>query len=169
VGLTILAIAAWFNWCGISFLPAGHGQTSSFSHLVDVWLWTHHALSLYGWAAIVALLLVWSYWPRYGYKPEREMLWARLILIVLVVGGAASLLLPWIESEWSIQLRSILQDNSALTRAAVWIGLGLALMVLCRNGEVRAMLIGNGRVLSVVSLGVLSLVLLLVALGWKAG
>lgn len=130
------------------------------------WLWFDEKLSLYGWAAAAAALLVWAYWPRYGYEPEKEMRIARGLLIVLLVAGFISLLLPWIPVATAASVRTAVESHPGLTLTSAWGVVILAVGVLCLNGETRERLLGDGRVLSLVALGLLFLVLSLILLGW---
>lgn len=132
------------------------------------WLWLNEKLSLYGWLVIAVAVLAWAYWPHYGYEPEREVRLARILLILLLVASIAALVLQWIPAGPAAVVPATMQKNPGLASALAWGAVAVVVGVLCLNGDTRDRLLGDGRVLSLVGLGLLLLVLVLIPLGWWA-
>jgi hypothetical protein len=124
-------------------------------------------LFAYGWAAVALAILVWAFWPREGYELPAAARVSRWLLILLLLAGVITLLLPWIPGTGT--LRASLADHPGWAALLAWGFLTLTLGVLSSHSETRDALLSTGRVLSVAGLGLLLLVLLLVALGAAVG
>jgi hypothetical protein len=125
-------------------------------------------ISWYGWAPITLALLVWAYWPRHAYEPEKEVRLARFLLILLALGGAAHLALPFIPGGSMGGVKSLLEAYPALAPTLAWIVVVLVVGILCLNAETRDALLGSGKVLSLTALGTLFVVLMVIWLAWSA-
>ncbi|MFQ5695179.1 MAG: hypothetical protein ACE5HB_04245 [Terriglobia bacterium] len=169
VGLTTLTLALGLNALIASVLLPRLVESRHASAWLGGWLWVNEQLSALGWAVIAAGLLLWAYWPRYGYQPEKEMKAARLLLILVLAAGAVGLVLPLVSAGSLLGAKAALLANAKLAAGGAWGLVVLAVALLCGNAETRDLLLGDGRALSLVSLGVLALMLGLVVLGWSAG
>lgn len=168
VSLVTLAIALACNSLVALFLLPRLVVREEASFLYRGWHWFDERLSLYGWLAAAVALLVWLYWPRFAYEAEREVKVARALLILLVLGALAVLVLPLLPGELLGGVRDSLAEQPVAAVSLAWGVVVLAVGILCLNPETRDRLWGDGRVLSLVSLGVLVLVLALMLVGWRA-
>lgn len=168
VSLTTLTIAIACNSLVALFLLPRLVIGEQPPFLFRAWLWVDEKLALYGWVAAAVALLVWAYWPRYGYEPEKEVRIARALLILLLLFAGAALLLTWMPLQSAGGMRAAVEDHPGLILTLAWGVVVLVVGVLCSNGETRDRLLGKGRALSLVGLGLLFLVLMLMLLSWWA-
>lgn len=131
---------------------------------IQGWLWFQEQLAWYGWVAVAIGLLVWSYWPRYGYEPEWEVRVARGLLLFLLVVLTFGLLGFWVPSPRGST--KVFENLSAIAVGLGWTVVVFVLGVLNWNGETRGRLLGDGRVLSLVALGLLSFSTIFILVGW---
>ena len=188
--LTTLLIAVACNSLASLFLPASaiaHAVSSnrgtsfgpSFkASAIGVWLWIDGKTSLYGWAPIALALLAWDYfaWPEW--RPtfqERIKRWViRALLVFAFLARIVPLFPRWIRPPAGLLVtaaklpRFPVATLPALSAVVPWALVTLAAALLCMNAETRDSLLGRGRVLSAVSLGVLLMVLTLTLLAFIA-
>jgi hypothetical protein len=93
---------------------------------------------------------------------------SRKILAFVLAAGFAPILPWWIPaSQPSERTLAALSQYPGLPSGISWGAVLIVAIVLCVKAETRYMLLGNGKVLSLVSLGVLTLFLTLTLLGWS--
>jgi hypothetical protein len=114
ISLASLGIAAGANFFITMFVLPSMMDKGDSSALIRAWLWTSETFSLYGWSVFAVGLLVWAFWPHYGYEPEWEMKVARILLILSILLGIASLGLPYLPAEWVGPVREIIADRPGL-------------------------------------------------------
>lgn len=161
ISLASLGIAAGFNFFITMFILPPMMVKEDPSFLVRTWLWTSETFSLYGWSVFAVGLLVWAFWPHYGYEPEWEMQIARVLLILSLVLGIASLVQPYLPAEWAGPVREILADRPGLLPTILWTPIIAALGALCISTETRDSLLGDGRIFSLIALSLVFLVVVL--------
>jgi len=188
--LATLLIAAVCNSFAAMYLPASavarsaalnHG--SSFASTlkasaVAVWLWIDGRASLYAWLPLALALLAWDYfaWPesRPSLK-ERIKRWVvRSLLVSAFLVRIGPLVPRWIRPPAALLLmaaklpRFPIPIFPAFSSTAPWAMVTLAAALLCMSAETRDSLLGRGRALSAISLGVLLIVLVLSLLAFVA-
>ena len=168
VSLAILVIALGSNsLVAFQLLPrlvAGRQP----SLLFRTWMWFNEKLFFYGWVAVTLALLTWAFWPRERHGLPKRVRAARWFLVLLLLAGIAVLLLPWIPAGVASDVRTVLESHPGLASTLAWGFIALVVGLLCLNAETRNALLGTGRALSLVSLGLLLLVLVMILLGWLA-
>ena len=132
------------------------------------WVWLDEKSSSYGWVAVALALLAWSFWSRRDSEAQTREWIARWYLILLLLAGAAKVVLPWVPTDSAASLHAALSRHPQLTLVLPWGTIVLVVAILCLGSETRDSLLGNGRVLSLVSAGLLLLLLAMVLLAWSA-
>ena len=166
VGLAVFLLALAINALAPFFLLPPCEATQP-QPVLQAWTWVNGKLFAYGWAAVALAILLWAFWPREGYELPAGARVSRWLLVLLLLAGVVTLLLPWIPGTET--LRASLAGHPGWAPVLAWGLLTLILGVLSSHSEARDALLGTGRVLSLAGLGLLLLVLLLVALGASAG
>ena len=151
-------------WYVLPRLVAGHQSRLFFR----AWLWLSERFSVYGWVPVAMSLLAWDYLIRPGSKPKIKRWVARRLLIFVLLTGIAPLIPWWLPAgQPPAGILAAIHKNPGLPLILPW---GVVLLVaglLCLKADTRDSLLGHGRVLSLVSLGLLVLVLVPVLLGWS--
>jgi hypothetical protein len=179
--LATLLIAAACNSLASMFLPASalahsaaSNHASSFAptlkaSAIAVWLWIDGKASLYGWAPLALALLTWDYfaWPEW--RPALKERIKRWVIRSLLVSAFLVRIVPlfprWIRPPAGVLVtaaklpRFPIPMLPAFSAAVPWVIVALAAALLCMNAETRDSLLGRGRALSAISLGVLLMVL----------
>jgi len=179
--LATLLIAAACNSLASMFLPAsalGHSSASNHgssfapslkASAIAVWLWIDGKASLYGWAPLALALLTWDYfaWPEW--RPALKERIKRWLIRSLLVSAFLVRIVPlfprWIRPPAGVLVtaaklpRFPIPMLPAFSAAVPWVIVALAAALLCMNAETRDSLLGRGRALSAISLGVLLMVL----------
>jgi uncharacterized OB-fold protein len=143
------------------------------AELFRAWRWCDVQAATYGWAPIVAALLTWhfSVWRRAKLREKRAKFkrWLAKKVLVFVAAAAAAPLLPWWlpvgappHEFWTILAR--LRVPAAV---CAWGAVAFVLALLCAHRGTRDALLGHGKVLSLVSLGILCAVLAATLVGWS--
>lgn len=168
IGLITLAVAAMSD--SFAFLILFPRLVTRQNHWVfHAWLWMNHVLSSFGWAVVAVGLLVWSLWGRRGYKIQAMEWLARPVLVLTLVGGLIFPLLPQIHGRYASAIRFVSHNRPGFGPTMGWGLIAVVLTSLCMNSEIRDSLLGHGRVLSLISLGVLILVTAMTLVGWSIG
>lgn len=145
---------------------------------IAVWLWIDGKASLYGWAPLALALLTWDYfaWPEW--RPALQERIKRWVIRALLVSAFLMQIVPhvphWIRPPAGLLVmaaklpRFPIPMLPAFSAAVPWAIVSLAAALLCMNAETRDSLLGRGRALSAVSLGVLLTVLTFTLLAFIA-
>lgn len=166
-GLATLTVAiVWNSLLALLFLSrlANGDQVPMFR----TWLRLNDLVASYGWAALAMALLVWSFWARRGYTILRREWVARVFLILLLLAGIAAAPLPWLPARLGRVYLTLTHNYPGLAPTLAWAMIVSVVGLLCMSSETRDSLLGHGRVLTLVSLGLLVLILGLMTLGWSA-
>jgi hypothetical protein len=139
------------------------------------WLWTDREGALYGWMPLAAALLLWEFFVwrkvrRAKPKPVTKIKsWVnRKILAFVLAAGFAPILPWWIPANQpSERTLATLARYPGLPCAVSWGGVLVVAVVLCLKAETRDALLGRGKTLSLVSLGALTVFLMLTLFGWS--
>lgn len=160
VALTCNALVAWFLLPGLA-----HGRHASL--LFRVWLWLDEKAALYGWVPLAIALLAWDYLSWKNARPKVKGWITRKLLTVVLVAGVTPILPWWVPAgQPPREFFSLIGRHPNLPVLLAWGVLVLVVSLLCTDAETRDYLLGHGRVLSVVSLGMLLLILTMTVVGW---
>lgn len=173
ISLVILFLAVIANSVAGLFLLPKLSTTHPSVPFFRRWLWADRESSLYGWIPLAAALLLWEYlvWRKIRKaKPVPKIKgWvSRKILTFVLAAGFAPILPWWIPANQpSDKALAAISQYPGLPCAISWGGVLLVAVVLCVKTETRDCLLGKGRMLSLVSLGVVALFLMLTLYGWS--
>ncbi len=173
VSLAVILLATIGNSVtGMYLLPklsAMHPSTLFFHG----WLWVDRECTMYGWMPLATAILLWEFLVYRKIRKAKPVTkvkgWvSRKILAFVLAAGFAPILPWWIPANQpSDKILATISQYPGLPCAISWGGVLLVAIVLCVKAETRDSLLGNGKVLSMVSLGVLALFLTLTLVGWS--
>ncbi len=166
--LTIVAnsLAGWFL---LPRLAATHPSHSLFR----AWLWMDQETTQYGWMPLAAALLAWEFfvWSKIRKKktaPKIKRWVSRKILTFVLAAGFAPILPWWLPAgQPPDKTLAALARYPGLPCAISWGAILMVAVVLCIKAETRELLLGKGKVLSAVSVGILMIFLALTLVGWS--
>ncbi len=131
------------------------------------WWWFDKNAALYGWLPLAAALLAWDYLVWKAARPKVKGWFTRKVLTLTLAAGVAPILPWWIPAgQPPGQFLSLLGRYPGLPLFLGWGSVTLVTVLLCSHAESRDYLLGHGKALSLVSLGLLLLVLSLTITGW---
>ena len=131
------------------------------------WIWFDHKAAVYGWVPIAAGLLAWDYLVWKEARPKVRGWFTRKLLTLSLAAGIAPILPWWIPAGAPPgQFLSMISKYPGLPVLLAWGVVLVVLVLLCVDAESRDYLLGHGKVLSVVSMGLLLLVLTMTMVGW---
>ena len=142
------------------------GRSHSLS--IRAWAWFNEGFSLYGWVLVAVSLLVWSIWSRRDWTKQITEWMTRGLLILLLLAGGAAALLPHIPGRRAAGIRTVLSRYHDGALMLPWGIVALVAGVLCLNTETRDSLLGRGRLSTVISAGILLMVLTMILQAWSA-
>ncbi len=153
-------LVAWFL---LPQLCAGHHAL-----YFRTWLWLTEKAAMYGWAPAALGLLAWDYFVWRKSRPKIKGWLTRKVLTFVLAAGITPFIPWWIPAGQPPQnFMSLITRYPGLPIGLAWTAvLFVAILLLC-NGESRLALLGQGRVLSAVSLSALVVFLTLTVLGWS--
>jgi len=173
VALCVLFLVALANsaagWLVLPRLVAAHP-----GHLLfRAWLWSDMKSAQYGWAPLAAGLLAWEFfvWRKFRKKktvPKIKCWFSRKVLTFVLAAGFAPILPWWLPAgQPSEKTLAALSRYPGLPCLVSWGAILIVAVVLCFKAETRDLLLGSGKVLSAVSVGMLTIFLALTLLGWS--
>ncbi len=137
--------------------------------LFQGWMWFDRKSAMYGWAPIAAGLLAWDYLVWKEARPKVRGWFTRKLLTLSLAAGVAPILPWWIPAgQPPGQFMSMIAKYPGLPVLLAWAVVLVVLVLLCIDAESRDYLLGHGKVLSLVSLGLLMVVLTMTVVGWAA-
>jgi hypothetical protein len=170
--LAILLVAIIGNsvagWMLLPKLAATHPRLLLFR----TWLWSDQEFARYGWVPLAAALLAWEFfvWRKIRKKkiaPKIKSWFSRKVLTFVLAAGFAPILPWWLPAgQPSDKTLAVMGRYPGLPCAISWTAILIVAAVLCLKAETRDVLLGRGKVLTGVSLGVLTIFLALTLLGW---
>jgi len=167
MSLVTLTVAALCNGLvGLLLLPRLTGGPHS--HFVfRAWLWFDHEAAIYGWVPVAFGLLAWDYFVWKAARPKVKGWFTRKLLTFSLAAGLAPMLPWWIPAgQPPGEFLSMIGKYPGVPSLLAWGVVLVVAVLLCMNAESRDYLLGHGRALSVVSLGLLLLVLTMTVAGW---
>lgn len=165
--VTILVAVVCNAMIGLMLLPRlASGRHAHFVHAA--WLWFDHSAALYGWIPIVLGLLAWDYFVWKEARPKIKG-WVTRKLLTFSLSAAVAPMLPWWvpAGQPPGEFLSLIAKYPAAPSLLAWGVVVLVLVLLCISAESRDNLLGHGKALSVVSLGLLVLVLVMTVVSWS--
>jgi hypothetical protein len=157
------------GWLLLPRLAATHPHHFFFR----AWLWSDLESARYGWMPLAGAFLAWEWfvWRKIRKKKAAPKIkgWVSRKLLTFVLAAGFAPILPW----WlpvgqpSEKTLAALYRYPGLPCAVSWSAILIVAVVLCFKAETRDLLLGRGRVLSAVSLGVLAIFLMLTLVGWS--
>jgi hypothetical protein len=174
ISLVVLLLAIVGNsmagWFLLPRLAAEHPTRLFFR----AWLWMDMKSALYGWMPLAAGLLAWEYFVWRKIRKAKQPMpkikgWiSRKALTFVLAAGFAPVLPWWIPAgQPSDKALATLAHYPGLPCAISWLAVLMVATILCIRPETRDKLLGQGKILSLVSLGALALVLTLTLVGWS--
>jgi hypothetical protein len=165
--VTLLAAVVCNSLVGWLMLP----RLVSGSHarvFFQGWWWFNQKAALYGWVPIAAALLAWDYLVWKEARPKVRGWVTRKLLTVSLAAGVAPVLPWWIPAgQPPGQFLAMIGKHPGLPLVLAWGVVLVVVVLLCIDAESRDYLLGHGRTLSAVSLGMLLLVLSMSVVGWS--
>jgi hypothetical protein len=165
--VTLLVAVLCNTLVGMLLLPRlVEGAHSRF--VFRAWLWFDHKAALYGWAPLAIALLAWDYLVWKGAKPKVKGWFTRKLLTFSLAAGVAPMLPWWIPAgQPPGEFLSMIGKYPGVPVLLAWGVVLVVTVLLCMNAESRDYLLGHGKALSLVSLGMLLLVLALTVFSWS--
>lgn len=165
--VTLLAAVSCNSLVGWLLLPkvasGMHGR--AFFH---GWLWFNQKAALYGWVPLAGALLAWDYLVWKEARPKVRGWVTRKLLTVSLAAGVAPVLPWWIPAGAPPgEFLAMIGRHPGLPLLLAWGVVSVVVVLLCIDAESRDYLLGHGRTLSAVSLGMLLLVLAMSVVGWS--
>jgi hypothetical protein len=160
VSLATLGVLTAYNYIFVlNFLPTRVTR----EYVASVWLNVSEFVWLYGWIALGVYLPAWAYYWRkkYGYSLEIGVRVGIGFVVILLMGALAQPIFPRMGWTWAERLRTSLDSHSELGIVVGWAVVALALVSICCNCESRDRLLGRGKGLAFLALGVLCIILAL--------
>lgn len=152
---------------GLLLLPrlAAGGHTRL---LFRAWLWFDYKTALYGWAPVALALLAWDYLVWKAAKPKVKGWFTRKLLTFSLAAGIAPMLPWWIPAgQPPGQFLAMIGKYPGVPSLLAWGVVLVVIVLLCINAESRDYLLGHGKALSVICVGLLLLVLTMTVVGWS--
>jgi hypothetical protein len=137
------------------------------------WLWADQECWMYGWMPLAVALLLWEFfvWRKMcKAKPVTKIKgWISRKMLAFVLAAGFAPILPWWmpASQPSDRMLATLAQYPGLPSEISWGAVLIVAFILCVKAETRNRLLGKGQALALVSLGVLSLFLMLTLFGWS--
>jgi hypothetical protein len=131
------------------------------------WAWFNHNAALYGWVPIVLGLLAWDYCVWREARPKIKGWFTRKLLTFSLAAAVAPMLPWWVPAgQPPGQFLEMIGKYPGVPSLLAWSVVLVVLVLLSINAESRDYLLGHGKMLSMVSLGLLLLVLTMTLVGW---
>jgi hypothetical protein len=168
MGLVTVLVAVLCNSILGLFLLPRLAEAHHARFLFRGWYWFDQKLALYGWVPLAVALLAWDYFVWKEARPKVKGWFTRKLLTFSLAAGVAPMIPWWIPAgQPSGQFLSLLSRHPGLPALLAWGVVLLVTVLLCVDRDSRDYLLGHGRVLSIVSTGMLFLVLTLTIVGWS--
>jgi hypothetical protein len=169
--MTLLLAVACNALVAFLLLPklAGGAHSAQSRALFRGWIWFDHKAAMYGWVPIAAGLLAWDYLVWKEARPKVRGWFTRKLLTLSLAAGVAPILPWWIPAGAPPgQFLSMIGKYPGLPVLLAWAVVLVVLVLLCIDAESRDYLLGHGKALSLVSMGLLMVVLTMTIVGWAA-
>jgi hypothetical protein len=169
IGLaTLLSAFVCNSLVGWTLLPR-HAAIGRAHAIFRAWLWFDDKIALYGWVPLAIGLLLWDFLVLKGSRRPKVRGWVtRKLLTFSLVAGITPFIPPWVPAGQPPQnFLTVIRSHPGLPLALAWGVIVLVITLVCMEAETRDSLLGQGKILSLVGLGILVLVLAMTVLGWS--
>lgn len=169
IGLTTLMLAFACNSLVAWFLLPRHVDGHHAQLMFRIWYWLDDKIALYGWVPLAIGLLVWDFLVLTGSRRPKVRGWlTRKLLTFSLVAGVTPFIPTWVPAgQPSEHFFSVIRSHPGMPLALAWGVVVVVISLVCVEAETRDSLLGQGKVLSVVGLGVLFLLLGMTIWGWS--
>ena len=168
MSLVTLLVAVLCNaLIGLLLLP-GLAAGAHPRFVFRAWLWFDYKAALYGWVPIAFALLAWDYLVWKAAKPKVKGWFTRKLLTFSLAAGLAPMLPWWVPAgQPPGEFLAMIGKYPGVPSLLAWTVVLVVVVLLSINAESRDYLLGHGKALSVVSVGLLLLVLTMTVVGWS--
>ena len=136
--------------------------------LFRAWLWFDEKAALYGWVPLAIGLLAWDYLVWKEARPKVKGWITRKLLTVSLAAIVAPILPWWIPAgQPPGEFLSMIGRHAGLPALLAWAVVVVVAILVCIDPGSRDYLLGHGKMLNLVSLGLLLLVFTLTVVGWS--
>jgi hypothetical protein len=165
--VTVLVAVLCNTVLGLFLLPrladSHHGKL-----LFRGWYWFDQKAALYGWVPLALGLLAWDYFVWKEARPKLKGWFTRKLLTFSLAAGIAPMIPWWIPAgQPPGEFLSMISRHQGLPAMLAWGVVLFVIIILCIDPESRDYLLGHGRTLSIVSTGMLVVVLAMTLIGWS--
>lgn len=168
MSLVTLFVAVACNELVGYFLLPRYAEGVHSRALFRAWYWVDQKAALYGWVLLALGLLAWDYLVWKEARPKIKGWFTRKLLTFSLAAALAPMIPWWIPAgQPPGQFLSMIGRYPGLPAILAWSVVLVVSVVLCADAESRDYLLGHGRTLSVISTGLLLLVLSLTVVGWS--
>lgn len=168
MSLVILLVAVACNGLVAMFLLPRMALGPNAPFVFRAWWWFDHKAALYGWVPLVIGLLAWDYFIWKEARPKVKGWLTRKLLTLSLAAGVAPMLPWWIPAgQPPGEFLAMIGRYPGVPMLLAWGVVLIVVVLLCADAESRDYLLGHGRTLSVISTGMLLVVLTLTVVGWS--
>jgi hypothetical protein len=163
---TLMVVVVCNTLIGILLLPR-HIDSHVHGTLFHAWLWVDYKIARFGWIPLAVALLAWDFlvWQS---RPKVKAWVTRKLLTFTLIASVTPFIPTWIPAGQPPQnFVAKLGLHPGLPSALAWGAVLFVMILLCLNSETRDLLLGHGKILSLVSFGLLLFLLVLTILGWS--
>jgi hypothetical protein len=164
--VTVLVAVVCNTLLGLFLLPrlalGNHSRV-----LFRAWYWFDLKVALYGWVPLAIALLAWDYFVWKEARPKVKGWFTRKLLTFSLAAGVAPMIPWWIPAgQPPSQFFAMISRYPGVPALLAWGVVLTVAILLCVDPESRDYLLGHGRMLSVVSTGLILLLLTMTVAGW---
>jgi hypothetical protein len=168
MSLVILLVAVACNGLVAIFLLPRLALVPNAPVVFRAWWWFDHKAALYGWVPLVIGLLAWDYFIWKEARPKVKGWLTRKLLTLSLAAGVAPMLPWWIPAgQPPGEFLAMIGRYPGVPMLLAWSVVLIVVVLLCVDAESRDYLLGHGRTLSVISTGMLLVVLTMTIVGWS--
>lgn len=168
--ITILVAVLCNTVLGMFVLPrlAMATQATRGRSLFRAWWWLDQRAAMYGWVPLAIGLLAWDYFIWKEARPKVKGWFTRKLLTFSLAAGIAPMIPWWIPAgQPPTEFFAMIGRYPGVPILLAWGVVVFVMVLLCIDPESRDYLLGHGRTLSIISTGMLLLVLTLTIMGWS--
>ena len=167
MSLVTLLVAVVGNGLIAIFLLPRFVMAHNARFMFRAWWWLDQKAALYGWVLFAVSLLAWDFFVWKEARPKLKGWFTRKLLTLSLATGIAPLIPWWIPADQPPgEFLSMIGKYPGLPAVLAWSVVLVVSVLLCIDAESRDYLLGHGRILSIVSTGLLLLVMTMTVVGW---
>jgi hypothetical protein len=168
ISLATLVLAFVGNRLVAFYLLPGRATGQHSRMLFHAWVWFDQKAAWYGWMPLAVALLAWDLFVWRHSRPKVKGWVTRKLLTFAIIAGVTPIIPAWIPAgQPSDGFMKVVNKYPGQLSSLAWGVVVLVIALLCSNSETRDSLLGHGKALSLISLGVLLLLLTMTIVGWS--